>query len=82
MSKSEMPNVHDISREIWNRKYRFQGNDIVQEDTTYESTWARVAKAIASNEEDKEKWEGEFYSILEDFRFLPAGRIIANAGYF
>jgi len=80
MSQSETPAVHDISREIWNRKYRFQGNDVAEADTSYEETWSRVAKAVAKNEDDSKKWEKEFYSILEDFRFIPAGRIIANAG--
>ena len=80
MPQQDTADIHDISREIWNRKYRFQGNDIVSEDTCYEDTWTRVAKAIATNEKDSKKWEKEFYSILEDFRFLPAGRITANAG--
>ena len=29
---------------------------------------------------DKELWEKEFYAALEDFKFLPAGRITAGAG--
>ena len=45
--------------------------------------WGRQAKALAGVEKtnsDKEKWEEKFYSILEDFRFVPGGRIMHGAG--
>jgi ribonucleoside-diphosphate reductase alpha chain len=42
--------------------------------------WCRVAKDIASVEKDKEHWEGEFYNILYDFKFIPGGRILSGAG--
>ena len=45
--------------------------------------WERQAKALASVENtksDKEKWQTKFYSILEDFRFVPGGRIMHGAG--
>ena len=45
--------------------------------------WERQAKALASVEQtkaDKDKWQSKFYSILEDFRFVPGGRIMHGAG--
>ncbi|MDA3799657.1 MAG: adenosylcobalamin-dependent ribonucleoside-diphosphate reductase [Kiritimatiellae bacterium] len=69
-----------ISEEIWERKYRYDGLGDAPEDTCYEDTWKRIAGAAASKEKDSKFWEDEFYSILKNFRFLPAGRIIANAG--
>ncbi len=45
--------------------------------------WERQAKALAGVEKtksDKEKWGEKFYSILEDFRFVPGGRIMHGAG--
>ena len=45
--------------------------------------WLRQAKALASVEKTKslkEKMEKEFLSILEDFRFVPGGRIMHGAG--
>ncbi len=45
--------------------------------------WERQAKALASVEKtkaDKNKWQSKFYSILEDFRFVPGGRIMHGAG--
>lgn len=43
----------------------------------------RVAKGIASVERTPElqkEWEGKFRSILDGFKFVPAGRILAAAG--
>ena len=45
--------------------------------------WERQAKALASvekNDKLKREWEKEFYSILEDFKFVPGGRIMHGAG--
>lgn len=42
--------------------------------------WKRIGKAIASVEEDEELWYQRFFSILEDFRFVPGGRIMHGAG--
>ena len=71
---------YDISYEIWSKKYRYQGSDEVARDNSPEDTFRRVAHAIAANEQDPVKWEKEFYSILSGYKFLPGGRIIANAG--
>ena len=45
--------------------------------------WQRVAKATASVEktpQSKEHWEAQFFGILEDFKFVPGGRIMHGAG--
>ena len=45
--------------------------------------WERQAKALASVEKTKklqETWEKKFYSILENFKFTPGGRIMHGAG--
>jgi ribonucleoside-diphosphate reductase alpha chain len=70
-----------ISLTIWDNKYRYrQGERII--DQTIDATWLRVAKAVALAEKKAERvqWQSDFYSILEDFRFLPGGRILAGAG--
>ena len=41
--------------------------------------WQRQSKALSSVERNKklrESWEKKFYSILEDFKFTPGGRIM------
>ena len=72
---------YDIAAEIWDRKYRYKGNQKdIPEDKTTEDTLHRVARAVASNEQDTRLWESKFEEILLPRYFLPGGRIIANAG--
>ncbi len=75
------PFLAEISRHVWDSKYRWREPDAVR-DQTVEDSWRRVARALASVEKsaDRVGWEQRFYSILEDFRFLPGGRIQAGAG--
>ncbi len=52
-------------------------------EVSVEEMWRRVARAIAQVEETEEKrryWEERFLWALEDFKFVPAGRILAGAG--
>jgi ribonucleoside-diphosphate reductase alpha chain len=65
----------EISWRVWTAKYRYaQENTIVQ-------TWRRIAHALAAVEtRDQAAWEQRFFRILEDFKFLPGGRIQAGAG--
>ena len=64
-----------ISEDIWMRKYRFGT------ETRIEDSWRRVARAIAAAEpHDRTLWADRFYDLLADYRFLPGGRILANAG--
>src|SRR5690606_35543316 len=75
-----MATVASISQQIWDMKYRLKGADGTPVDKAIEDTWRRVARALAEPEADKALWEQRFYKALEDFRFLPAGRIVAGAG--
>jgi ribonucleoside-diphosphate reductase alpha chain len=75
-----MPQVAAISQQIWDMKYRLKGPDGQAVDKTIEESWRRVANALAQPEERAELWAERFYSVLEDFKFLPAGRILAGAG--
>jgi len=44
-------------------------------------TWRRVARALATVEPiDAQGWESRFYRILQDFKFVPGGRILAGVG--
>ncbi len=69
-----------ISASIWDMKYRFKAADGTAIDAEVEDSWRRVAKALAAVEKDPAAWEDKFYAALEDFKFLPAGRILAGAG--
>src|SRR3954452_6708543 len=72
--------VASISQQIWDMKYRLKAPSGEPVDETIEDTWRRVATACAAPERDPAKWGERFYAAMEDFRFLPAGRVIAGAG--
>jgi ribonucleoside-diphosphate reductase alpha chain len=72
--------VASISRQIWADKYRLKAADGTPVDLTIEDTWRRVAHALAAVEAHPALWEEQFYTALENFKFLPAGRIISGAG--
>ncbi len=69
-----------IAEQIWDMKYRFKQSDGTPNDQTVEDTWRRIARDLAKVEDDSEHWEQKFYDALEDFKYLPAGRITAGAG--
>lgn len=69
-----------IAEQIWDMKYRFKAEDGTPRDLTVEDTWRRIARDLARVEQDPDSWEDRFYHALEDFKFLPAGRITAGAG--
>ncbi|WP_226783014.1 adenosylcobalamin-dependent ribonucleoside-diphosphate reductase [Oceaniglobus trochenteri] len=69
-----------IAEQIWDMKYRLKAADGTPEDVTVEDTWRRIARATAAVEKDPAHWEDRFYAALEDFKYLPAGRITAGAG--
>ncbi len=69
-----------IAEQIWDMKYRLKGRDGKVMDESVEDTWRRIARALAKGDDDPEAREGEFYDALQDFKFLPAGRITAGAG--
>ena len=90
LSNSRFPTP--ISEEIWNMKYRLRDPDLVDasgntvpgtiHDVTVEDSWRRVAKALAQAEDAdvRAEFEERFYEALEDWKYLPAGRITAGAG--
>jgi ribonucleoside-diphosphate reductase alpha chain len=69
-----------ISEQIWDMKYRFKQADGTPIDRSVEDTWRRIARSLAQVEQDSAAWEDKFYAALEDFKYLPAGRITAGAG--
>ena len=69
-----------IAEQIWDMKYRLKEADGTPVDLSVEDSWRRVARALAAVEPEADAWEERFYGALEDFKYLPAGRIIAGAG--
>jgi len=77
-----MTTVASISHQIWDMKYRLKGEGGEPVDKTIADTWRRVARALAEPEAPavRDLWERRFFDAMEDFKFLPAGRIFAGAG--
>ncbi len=76
MNIQARPHFPDIAHQIWAMKYRFA------DETTIEASFARVAKAVARAEREDVRAHHEvaFFQAMAEFRFLPAGRILAGAG--
>lgn len=71
------PFTNEFSRQIWEVTYKTQNEKSITD------TWKRVANAVANVEKDDESkrfYAEAFYDILKDFKFIPGGRILANAG--
>lgn len=65
----------EISHHIWATRYRAPG------EADIGTSWQRVAQAIAAAESrERSQWAERFYGLLDQFRFLPGGRILAGAG--
>ena len=75
-----MAQVSNISQQIWDMKYRLKTAEGTPVDKSIPDSWRRVARALAEKEEDPAFWEQRFFEAMEDFRFLPAGRILSGAG--
>ena len=75
-----MTQIAPVSQQIWDMKYRLKTADGRIADRTVADTWRRVARALARPEAEPEVWEEAFFKAMEDFKFLPAGRIISGAG--
>lgn len=81
MSSTHFPFAQPISEEIWNMKYRFQTDrEGFYPDENVVNTWSRIAQVCADVHPENPDLYKQFYTALSDFKFLPAGRIIAGAG--
>ena len=77
-----MQKLDGIRQKVFLDRYALKDKDGSLLEQTPEETWKRVAKGIAVNEKKKNRkyWEEQFYSVMEDFKFVPGGRILSGAG--
>ena len=74
--------MQPASRDIWDVKYRLKRKDGSVVDESIDSTYQRVARALAEVEvtpEKREYWHQQFVWALRHGA-IPAGRITSNAG--
>ena len=75
--------LEGIRKKVFLDRYSLKDQEGNPLEQTPEEMWARVAKGIAGVEKtpaDKKKWEKKFYDVMDGFKFLPGGRILAGAG--
>ncbi|HUQ84754.1 MAG TPA: adenosylcobalamin-dependent ribonucleoside-diphosphate reductase [Candidatus Limnocylindrales bacterium] len=71
-----------IRHKVFMDRYSLKDEEGNPTELTPNDMWKRVARGIAENEKkaDRKKWEKEFYRVMDDFKFVPAGRILSGAG--
>lgn len=74
--------IDGIREKVFLDRYALKDKSGKLIEHTPKEMWKRVAKGIAANEkpEDRKKWEKEFYMVMDDFKFVPGGRILSGAG--
>ena len=73
----------ELRARVFYEKYALKDIEGQVVEKTPVQMWARVARELASvesTEEKKEEWNKKFYWLLENFRFVPGGRIMFGAG--
>lgn len=71
-----------VREKVFLDRYALKGAEGELLEHTPEEMWKRVAHGISLQEKKSKqpKWEKEFYRVLEDFKFVPGGRILSGAG--
>ncbi len=73
----------DLRARVFYDKYALRDPQGRVLETTPPQMWRRIAREIASAETTpagRTEWEEKFYWLLDDFRFVPGGRIMHGAG--
>lgn len=71
-----------IRQKVFLDRYSLKNKKGTPLEKTPEEMWRRVAKGVSIIEKkaDRKKWEKKFYEAMQDFKFVPGGRILAGAG--
>lgn len=73
----------ELRARVFFEKYALQDLDGTPLEFTPEEMWERIAKTLAEIEETEEKrreWYEKFKWLLQNFRFIPGGRIMHAVG--
>jgi len=71
-----------IREKVFLDRYALKGKKGELLEHKPEEMWKRVATGIAQTEKPAKRrfWAKKFYKAMEDFKFVPAGRILSGAG--
>ncbi len=73
----------ELRSRVFYEKYALRDAQGRQVEKVPDDLWRRVAKELASaeqNEEKRKEWTAKFHWLLQDYRFVPGGRILFGAG--
>jgi len=73
----------ELAARVFYEKYSLRGPDGEPTERTPQEMWARIAAGIATMEPDADRqafWRSEFEWLLNQFRFLPGGRVLHAIG--
>ena len=79
----EFFNADELRARVFYEKYALKDMDGNVVEQTPVDMWTRVARELASvetTEDKRSEWAKKFYWLLENFRFVPGGRIMFGAG--
>lgn len=70
------PRPGEHSMDVFNDRYALKYDNGDQAEECYEDMWDRVAYAVGTDDIER----NQFYDLLQDFKFIPGGRILYAAG--
>jgi len=75
--------LEGVRAKVFRDRYSLKDASGAPTEQAPEQMWARVARGIAEAEADplaRAEWEAAYRAVLQDFKFVPAGRILTGAG--
>ena len=74
--------LQGVSQKVFLDRYSQKTKEGEPMEKTPDEMWARIAKAVAQVEAPKLRaiWTKKFNDIMEGFKYVPGGRILAGAG--
>jgi len=71
-----------VSEKVFLDRYSLKSKKGDPIEKTPNEMWRRIAGAVSKQEKTtvRKKWEKAFYEAMEDFKYVPGGRILAGAG--
>lgn len=75
--------LEGVRGKVFRDRYSLKDANGAPTEAVPEAMWARVARGIAATETgatNTRRWEAEYRRVLQDFKFVPGGRILTGAG--
>jgi ribonucleoside-diphosphate reductase alpha chain len=77
------PSLDPVQERVFLDRYALRASDGTPLERTPAAMWRRVAGAVAAAEPTaalQRAWAGRFEAAMQDFKFVPGGRVLSGAG--